>query len=196
MAMDLRTEKVAVLGPSPTFSSLAAQEMCENILIDSSFGSIRDVVRAVSCGQALIGVVPVRNSSVGEVADTSAALGEHPEVAVLLRRKIPINLSLLAQDGVKPSDIRTVISKGQALLQCREWIRSNLPGAQLIEAGSTSEGMERALTDRSVALIGSSVLTENGSLRVVVGDIQDNPGNSTEFAVVVRPDVFGVPEDW
>ena len=113
----------------------------EKILIDSSFGSIRDVVRAVSCGQALIGVVPVRNSSVGEVADTSAALGEHPEVAVLLRRKIPINLSLLAQDGVKPSDIRTVISKGQALLQCREWIRSNLPGAQLIEAGSTSEGM-------------------------------------------------------
>lgn len=196
MAQGAKTEKVAVLGPSPTYSSMAALGLCQDVWVDSSFSSIREVVKAVSDGDALLGVVPLRNSSadVGDISDASKALDEYPEVAVILRREVPIDLSLIAQAGVGKSDIRTVVSKGQALGQCRRWLSDNVPGAVLVETGSTSEGMERVLRDPSVALVGSKEMIDDPDLQLLAGSIQDNPGNRTEFAVIVRPDVFGSPE--
>ena len=53
--------------------------------------------------------------------------------------------------------------------------------------------MERVLRDPSVALVGSKEMIDSTDLQLLAGFIQDNPDNRTEFAVIVRPDIFGDP---
>jgi chorismate mutase/prephenate dehydratase len=196
MLSNTTQEKIAVLGPAPTFSSSAAHEMCKDAWIDASFTTIGQVVEAVRDGEALLGVVPLRNSTVGDISDTLKALEASPEVAIVLRREIPISLSLIAQPDVNPVNLLSVISKRQALDQCRGWLKSHIPSVELVEAGSTSEGMENVLANRSIALVASRELAQGGLLQVIAEDIQDNSNNCTEFAVIVRPDVFGLPGNW
>jgi prephenate dehydratase len=107
---------------------MAADGLCRDLLVDASFSCIFDVVKAVNEGRALIGVVPLRNSTIGEIPDTQPALHKFPEVAVILSREVPIALSLIGQSGVAFAEIRTVISKAQALEQCRGWLSKNVPG--------------------------------------------------------------------
>lgn len=80
-------------------------------------------------------------------------------------------------------------SKDQALGQCREWLRRNLPNAELVESHSTASAVEIAAKRPEVAAIASSIAAELNDVAIVQNGIQDNSENVTRFLVIGKTDV-------
>ncbi len=87
--------------------------------------------------------------------------------------------------------VSRVYSHPQALAQCRIWLRSNLPRAELIPVGSTSRAAELASSEKEegpadAAAIGPALAGELHSLPVLQAKIQDLPDNRTRFFTIGR----------
>ena len=68
-----------------------------------------------------------------------------------------------------------------------------MPGVELVEVGSTTQAMERALADGEGAAIGSEEGGGISGLPVLAKDIEDNPTNTTRFVVIANADKAANP---
>ena len=84
------------------------------------------------------------------------------------------------------NEIRQVISKPQALSQCRNWLARHLPDAHLLEVASTAEAARKAAKKDSVGAIASKQAGIHHGLAVLASHIEDNPDNVTRFVVIAR----------
>jgi chorismate mutase/prephenate dehydratase len=100
---------------------------------------------------------------------------------------LPIEHCLIAQSALE--GIKEVHSKDQALGQCREWLRRNLPNAELVESHSTASAVKIAAKRPEVAAIASSIAAELNNVSVVQKGIQDNSENVTRFLVIGKTEV-------
>jgi len=165
------------LGPAGTYSHRAASAVADDSEIAFS-ESVTAIVESVAEGDAGRGVVPVENSIEGSVTEALDAFAEY-EIAVLREVVTPIRHALLAQD----EQFDTVASHAQALAQCRSYLESHYPDADLEAVASTARGVQRARDDPGVAAIGHPA-NADGVLGVLAEDIQDRTSNATRFLVV------------
>ncbi len=173
---------VAYFGPEASFTHLAAL---------SHFGEgsrflpqpgIADVFDEVERGKVSCGIVPLENSLEGSVKQT---LDRLVTTALQIRAEIFLRIvhNLLSVTGDLPG-IRRIYSHPQALAQCRVWLRTNLPGAELVETGSTARAAQKALEDKEGAAIGSSQAGVLYGLKAAARGIEDNPSNTTRFIAI------------
>lgn len=183
--MTERAPRVAFLGPEGTFTSEAAERAAIEAERDPR-PTIGDVLDAVRAGQAELGVVPIENSIEGSVNLTLDELAFGPAGAYIRGEiALPISMNLLVRPGTDLSDVKIVRSQSHALAQCRGWLRANLPDAELEAATSTGEAARQAaLSDGSIAALGTRLAGERYGLDIAVSEIHDYPGNMTRFAVV------------
>ncbi|SVC06954.1 uncharacterized protein METZ01_LOCUS259808, partial [marine metagenome] len=129
---------IGYLGPEATFTQQAAMKNFGSALSYRALSDIPDVFREVERGECDYGVVPVENSAEGAV-NRSLDLLVETELTIIAQVYLKIEHCLFS---VSPIDeITKVSSKDQALAQCGEWLRRNLPGAQLENASSTAEAV-------------------------------------------------------
>jgi chorismate mutase/prephenate dehydratase len=181
--------KVAFLGPEGSFShegALAAFGGSIDLLPCLSFV---DVFSAVGKRSADWGIVPAENSLEGTVLPAMDAFASaDKDIAIQNEVSIAIDHNLASTEK-NLSGIREVFSHPQALGQCREWLRTNLPSAAQIPAGSTS-GAAASVVDRpGCAAVCSFLAAKNNGLNILAEKIQDRGRNSTRFWVVG----FGTP---
>jgi chorismate mutase / prephenate dehydratase len=144
------------------------------------------VLDSVRLGTCTYGVAPLENSTEGSVSGTLDALLEG---GVQLRGELvlPIAHCLLgAGEGL--TAVERVYSHPQALAQCRDWLRKNLPQAQLIQTPSTAAAAREAAGDPAAAAIGSALCAELYGVPVLREHIQDRPENATRFVTLARTD--------
>ena len=82
------------------------------------------------------------------------------------------------------TEVREVYSKPQALSQCRNWLAKHLPAARSIEVTSTSTAAQLAGEKPGAAAIASRQAGMHYGLEVLAENIEDNPSNTTRFAVI------------
>ena len=111
--------KVSFLGPSATFSHLAAMQQFGLSAQLSPERSIPAVFEAVEKGEAYYGVVPVENSTEGAVNVTLDRLIDS-DVSICGERYLTISQHLLSH-ARELRDVKTVLSHPQGLAQCRQW---------------------------------------------------------------------------
>jgi prephenate dehydratase len=169
--------RALTLGPAGTYSHRATRAIATDEEIEFA-ESVTGIVEGVAGGEFQRGVIPVENSIEGSVSESMDALADR-NVAVVREIVTPIRHALLAQTG----EFEVVASHAQALAQCREYLDREYPNATLEAVASTSQGVERAREDASVAAIGHP---DNGGdvLRVLAEDIQDQDSNTTRFVVI------------
>lgn len=184
--------RVGYLGPKDSFSNQAAIREFGSSVEFVSFKLIREVFIAVERNKIDYGVVPVENSTGGTVHLTLDAFIEHP-VSVCSEVLLPIQHSLLARCEL--SDIRRVYSHPQAFLQCERWIEQNLPGVELVEVDSTTQGMIEASKDSESGAIGSEHASEQYNLQIIARFIQDSQDNTTRFLVISQSDTRSCGDD-
>lgn len=143
------------------------------------------VCAAVESGTAAGGVLPLENSAAGSVGDALDALvrGRLRVVGELL---LPVRHHLLALPGTELADVERVASHWQALAQCERFLSSR---RWTLVAAADTAGAARELSqagDRRLAVIASRAAAARYGLAVLAGDIQDDPGNTTRFAVIAR----------
>tara|TARA_E500000178_G_scaffold133205_1_gene133154 strand:- start:18126 stop:19214 length:1089 start_codon:yes stop_codon:yes gene_type:complete len=172
---------IAYLGPEATYTHQAAVRSFGASLDYRPMKTISDVFAEVEQGDADYGVIPIENSTEGAVFHSMDRLVES-DLKICSQVYLPIEHCLLSSSS--GDTIRAVHSKDQALGQCREWLRRNLPEAALVEATSTAAAAELASREPGVAAIASELTTGLYNLEIRERGIQDKSGNVTRFLVV------------
>jgi chorismate mutase/prephenate dehydratase len=176
--------KVAFLGPEGTFTQQAVHRHFGHSVHTMSLPAIDDVFEQVHSGDADFGVVPVENSTQGIVSHTlDNFLLSDLKICGEIELRVHQNLLTAAKSL---DQIERVYSHEQSLSQCKNWLRTHLPGVELIAVGSNSEAARRVRnTPESAAIAGRSAADIYG-LPVMFADIEDHPDNTTRFLVIGR----------
>jgi chorismate mutase/prephenate dehydratase len=174
---------VAFLGPRDTFSHIAALRVFGASAEYHPLPSFNDVFTEVERMRIDYGVVPVESSVGGGVSGTLDQFVT-TSLKVVNEVLIHVNMNLLSKSPLE--EITRVYSKDNALLQCRNWLRGNLPNAELHETSSTADAAERAAKEPGAAAIASKLAAETYGLKILVAHIEDEPHNFTRFFVMGR----------
>ena len=176
-----RLMRVAYLGPEHSFSHLALVEKFGTSIDPVAVGSIAGVFDMVHRRQADLGLVPIENSSEGRIGDT---LDMFTRVPLKICDEITLRIHHNLLGRCRQSEVRSVYSKPQALAQCRNWLATNVPGAQLKEVASTTTAAQLAAEEPGAAAVASRQAATAYGLDIIAASIEDRENNVTRFAVV------------
>lgn len=152
--------------------------------------SFQGVMEAVEKGEADFGVLPIENSSTGGITANYDLLLNYKN-AIVGQYVMKIDQCLLALPGTKLSDIKTVFSHPQGLLQCRKFMNEH-PQYEGIEYGSTAAAAKKVAEDgdRAQAAIASRRAAKEYGLEVVADSIQQEKNNCTRFIIIGQKEEY------
>lgn len=172
---------IAYLGPEATFTQQAAIRNFGVSLDYRAMKTIPDVFMEVELGRADYGVVPIENSTEGAVFHSMDMFVES-NLHICSQVYLPVEHCLISQSPL--AEIKEVHSKDQALGQCREWLRENLPQAELVDVVSTAEAARTAQEKAGVAAVASALSAQRYGVPIQERGIQDRDDNVTRFLVI------------
>lgn len=173
--------RVAYLGPSFSFTHLAAIERFGEWSDLVPVNTIAAVFEEVNRGHAEFGLVPIENSTDGRVVDTLHMFTRLP-LRICGEVLMSVHHNLLAR--CQRSEVTEVYSKPQALSQCRDWLSRNMPHARQIEVTSTSTAAQLARDKQGAAAVASRQAAVEYDLQIIAEKVEDNANNVTRFAVI------------
>lgn len=146
--------------------------------------SFEAAMKAVADGEADYAVLPIENSSAGQVGDVYDLLMKYDNT-IVGEVYLPVSHCLLGLPGVSISDIHTVYSHPQGLMQCQEFLNSHSDWQQIGQA-NTAMAAKRVVEeqDKGKAAIASSLAAKLYGLTVLAEQVNDNKSNTTRFIVV------------
>ena len=176
--------RVTYSGVEGAFAHIAAKKMFP----DAELVACRDFAsayQAVEDGECDCAVLPLENSSAGEVGAVMDLLFSG-SLYVNQVVDLPVEHNLLGVEGASLEGIRTVVSHPQALGQCAQWIHAH--GLQTESCTNTALAAQlvRERNDPSAAAIASGETAELFGLRVLERGINDIGVNTTRFAALSR----------
>ncbi|MEG6584530.1 prephenate dehydratase [Dendrosporobacter sp. 1207_IL3150] len=157
------------------------------------YNTIHGAIRAVEAGEVTESVVPIENSLEGSVNVTLDTLAH--EVSLCITKEIiwSVRHNLLIKKDTQ--QIKTIISHSQALAQCRNYIKSFYPAAELKAVESTAEAAYLVASGMAnCAAIGSERAGKLYGLDSKATDIQDNDKNCTRFVVLSKEPIVSKGE--
>ena len=176
--------RIACCGTEGAFAFLAAERLFPGAK-RRGYPDLAGAYASVENGECDCAVLPLENSSAGEVGAVLDLLyaGTLPVNRVA---EFPVRHCLLGVPGAALSDIRTVLSHPQALMQCAGFL--NTLNAETRDASNTALAAKtvRESGDRTLAAIASEEAADYFGLSVLRRDISDRSDNATRFAVLSR----------
>ena len=177
-------KKIAFLGPIGTYSDEASYLYAPNAE-RMPFASLGLGMSALEEGNVDEAVVPIENSLGGTVIEVVDFLIASEKSQIKDEFLLPIDHCLITRPGVRLSDIRVVVSKQEALTQCRQFLARELRFAEQVPATSTALAVvDLKEADDRTAAIGPRRAAELAGLPVLAHGIQDRKNNVTRFAVL------------
>ncbi len=183
--------RVAYSGTEGAFAHIATGKLfpsAEKI----GFPDFESAYRAVENGECDAAVLPVENSTNGEVGQVMDLMFSGG-LFVNRMLDLPVTQDLLVKPGTAVEEIRTVISHPQALGQCAARIREM--GWRIEEYPNTALAAKfvASTNDRTVAAIASAEAAEQFGLSVSERNLNASRSNTTRFAVFTRAENTQTP---
>jgi len=179
-------DTVAIQGEAGSFSHAAALETHGDVIRLMPCVTFVELFRAVECGAATRGVVPIENTLAGSVHENYDLLSAHA-LHVVAETELRIRHCLIAAPRTRLPDVRRVASHPVALAQCRRFFTTH-PDLVAVPAYDTA-GSVRDLMAGTVdaeAAIASKLAAELYGAAVLAEDLEDHAENYTRFLVVAR----------
>ncbi len=178
--------KVAFQGERGAFSEQAGYEFFGDKMVPVPFRSFEEVFKSVKRGEVDYGVIPIENSLYGSIHQNYDLLQRY-NIYIVGEVKLRIKHYLLANYGVKMSDVRKIYSHPQALAQCESFLKK-LKGVEIIPtydtAGSAKMIKEKGILD-GAAIAGKQASKYYG-LKVLRSGIENHEKNFTRFLILSR----------
>ncbi len=176
--------RVAYSGTEGAFAHIAAGKIFPTAK-RVGFPNFESAYASVVAGECDVAVLPMENSSAGEVGAVADLLFSGP-LYVNDAFDLAVEHDLLGVAGAKIGDIKTVISHPQALSQCMPYIRDH--GFEEREYVNTALAAEYVAkrSDKSIAAIASADAAPIYGLEVLETRINVAANNTTRFAVLSR----------
>ncbi|MFC0633339.1 prephenate dehydratase domain-containing protein [Brevundimonas balnearis] len=148
-----------------------------------AFETFEAAIEAVRDSDCQLGLIPVENSTIG-VVEPASSLVAASGLQVLTEVWRPIRLALMAIEGARLSDIRTVESHPAALAQCSACLASmGLTVAQAFDTAGAARDVAMS-GDRTRAAVAPIGAAEVYGLSILRNDLQDSPDNRTRFVLI------------
>jgi prephenate dehydratase len=187
--------KSVALLPKSTVSDEAVRYLFRGEDIDFVYCKmISDVFQSTAKGQTDWSVIPIENTIDGsvhlhmdwlvhEVDLPIRAEWLYPSIQNLIGRRAELSGE---ERGWDPDKITKVMSHPVAMAQCLQFVRANLPHAELETLGSTSEAVQLVKDNpgRGWAAIGTRLAAADLNLDVLEPRVTDHDNNFTRFLLV------------
>jgi prephenate dehydratase len=147
--------------------------------------TLREVVLAVQERRLPRALAPFENALEGGVDPVLDALAlDAPDVVLIGEHVQPVSYCLAGTRPVGVGELEWIVSHPQATGQCARWLAQHAPRAALLPAASTADAVREVAEGPpgARAAIGTRVAAELYGARVLVDEIEDDPGNATRFA--------------
>ncbi len=156
-------KKVAVLGPSGSFSEEAAVERYGKDIILVYGKKFDDVLDLVEMGEADIAFLPERTSVGGPVYPVLDAMLNH---SLFITEKYDFEPTYCLVGKGEESDIKKVGSHPHALIAMKKYLDKNFPNAERVETPSTSFAAQLASENPTFGAIASRTAAKIYNLKV------------------------------
>ncbi|MCC8191149.1 MAG: chorismate mutase [Planctomycetes bacterium] len=176
--------RVAYLGPEGTFTQQAALY---------KFGTSADLIATHTISGAFswiakrtvdYAVLPVENTLQGIVGETVDLLGAARIPLIIGEIAMPIHFVFSATiDNLE--DIRTIYSKGEAFLQCSEFLNQPaLEKAVRTPVSSTAEAVWRAAEDATGGALSAEIAATQAGVPILFRHVENDARNKTRFLIL------------
>lgn len=182
--------RYAYLGPEGTFTEEALRSIPAAANAELlPCGSITAALDAVRAGEAAGAMVPIENSVEGAVSVTLDELSSGDALMITREVHVEVQFALLAKSQTTPDDIRRVATHPHAAAQCRRWIDTHLPDAEMVLESSTAYAAARVSAPDSPydAAIAAPIAARTYGLVTLASSVADRSGAVTRFVLVSRP---------
>jgi chorismate mutase/prephenate dehydratase len=185
--------RIGFLGPPGSYSHVVATRQFGSSVEYDDLRQIAGVFTEVRRGHVDYGLVPIENSTGGGIVETHDAFLEHAgHVTIYGEAQLEVHHALLA--NCPPDKIRRIHSKPEVFSQCRHWLATQFPQAELLPAASSSKAVQTAIEENKVAesigaepgaaAIGSELAGKIYGLETLFEKIEDKPNNITRFFII------------
>jgi len=181
--------RIGYLGPPGSFSHMASVAQFGSSVDFENLHEIEGVFTEVQRGHVDYGIVPIENSTGGGIVETLDAFRDsRGGVVVYAEVLVAIRHNLLA--NCEPSEVTRIHSKPEIFSQCRKWLSTQYPRAELVAAPSSSRAVQMVHdaceSDPTCgdAAIGSELAGQIYGVNTLFADIEDNPNNITRFFII------------
>ncbi len=184
------TSRVCYQGAEGAYSELATKKFFGDNVNCFHVDSFRDAFGALEDGSADYAVLPIENSTAGIVSEVYDLLTEY-ENFIVGEQIIEIRHCLLGLPGAKLSDINTVYSHPQSLMQSARFL-SEHSGIKQVSMKNNAFAARKVSQDKDItqgAIAGENAAKIYG-LEVIQEGINQADANSTRFIVVTNQKVF------
>ena len=189
-SLDADQARVVFPGTEGAYSEAAMKryfgENCNSFYVRT----FREAMEAIEDGAADFAVLPIENSTAGAVDEMYDLLVEF-ENYIVGETVIPIRHTLSGLPGASLKDVKTVYSKGVALMQTTHFLDAH-SSWQRINVANTAIAAKKVVEDQdpSQAAVCSAYAAKIHGLTVLADNINDNEHNSTRFIVVTNQKIF------
>lgn len=143
----------------------------------------RDVAGLVAEGEADYGVLPIENSTAGFVNGIYDLLDRY-QLSIVGEQKVRVDQCLLGIRGTKLSDIKTVFSHPQGLMQSKEYLEDKKWKAVSMNNTAVSAKKVHDDGDKSQAAIASERAAKLYGLEIINPRLNVSDNNTTRFVIV------------
>jgi len=171
-----------------------SQQACDKLFQHPSVffcATFDKVFAAIEQGLCQYGVLPLENSTAGSVNAVYDLMQKH-NFSIVRSVRLRVDHSLLALPGTKLSDIREIVSHGQALEQCSEFLKQ-LPNVTVTRCENTAAAARMVAESgrKDLAAIASNACAEIYGLQSLQDRVQNEHGNYTRFiCIAAKPEVY------
>ena len=150
------------------------------------FNTFEHVFKAVESGMCQYGILPIENSTAGSVNAIYDLMTRH-NFYIVRAVRLKVTHNLLAKHGVKLEDVREVLSHGQALSQCANFLAGLKNVKATVVENTAVAARTVAQSERNdLAALSSRFCAEEYGLNVLKANVQDQDNNYTRFICISK----------
>ncbi len=176
--------KIAIQGIKGSNHHQVAREYFEGGVDLVECLSFHGLVDRLLDGSADKGVMAIENSIAGSIIPNYALVYDNG-LHIIGEHYLNIHHHLMALEGQQIKDIKEVRTHPMALLQCREFLKTQ-PHIKMVEDVDTAETAKQIMEHRlkGIAAIAPQVAAELYGLKIIASEIQTIKNNATRFIIV------------
>lgn len=177
--------RVVYQGVEGAYQQMAAEEFFGKDIDTYHVDTFNEVALALSNGDADYGVLPIENSSAGNVEGNYDILLKN-DVCIVGEVIVQIKHALIGLPGTKKEDLKVIYSHPQGLMQCRDYLEKM--DAKVISAGNTALAAKKVKEEGNVTFgaIASERAAKLYGLEILERHINDVQTNATRFVIISK----------
>ena len=184
--IDKTNATVVFQGVEGAYSHAASMAYFGDLATYFHVPNFEEVMKAVANEEADFGVLPLENSSAGQVGDVYDLLTRYDNT-IVGEYYLPVCHCLLGLKGADIDKIQTVYSHPQGLMQSGKFLNEHSSWQQISQA-NTAMAAQKVIKENNpkTAAIASETAAKLYGLEILEEGINDNKTNTTRFIIVSR----------